>query len=91
MAPEHIDNPKLRAEYETAIQENRQKAQRYSEQNRLHKWLKRFPKTAEEYIVRAYCKPPFDAGELKEFLETYIADEETKVRILDAVTKNAEK
>jgi hypothetical protein len=91
MAPEHIDDPKLRAEYDAAIEENRRKAQRYSEQYSLRQWLKRFPKTAEEYIIRAYSKPPFDVGELKGFLETYLDDEETRARILDAVTKNAEK
>jgi hypothetical protein len=90
VAPHAIKDPRLRAEYEEAIERNRQKAQRYSEQNRLHKWLKRFPKTAEEYIIRAYSKPPFDVGELKEFLQTYITDEETKATILHAVTKNTE-
>ena len=60
VAPDSIKDPRLRAEYEAAIEENRRKSQRYSEQYSLRKWLKRFPKTAEEYIVRAYCKPPFD-------------------------------
>jgi len=91
MASKHIKDPKLRAEYEAAIEENRQKSKRFSEQYGLRKWLKKFPLKAEEYIVRAYCKPPFDLAELKQFLGTYIADEKTRDRILDAVTKNIDK
>jgi hypothetical protein len=54
----------------------------------LRDWLKRFPKRAEQYIIRAYSKPPFDVEELKQYLDNYIADTKTKARILDAVTKN---
>jgi hypothetical protein len=91
MAPEHIKNPKLRAEYEAAIEQNRQKAKKYAEQYTLRKWLRRFPHTAEEYIVRAYSKAPFDLAELKQSLEMYITDEKTRDRILGAVTKNVNK
>lgn len=91
VAPEAIKDPKLRAEYEAAIEKNRQKAERYNEQYSLRKWQKRFPKVAERYIVRAYSKPPFNLEEMKQYLEKYIADTKTKDRILDAVTKNMEK
>lgn len=91
VASEAIKDPKLRAEYETAIEKNRQKAERYGEQYRLRGWLKRFPKRAEEYIIQSYSKPPFDVEELKQYLDKYIADTKTKARILDAVTKNMEK
>jgi hypothetical protein len=85
IAPESINDPKLRAEYEAAIQRNREKIKRYTEQSRLHKWLKRFPKTAEEYIVDAYSKPPFNLKELHQYFKKYIIDEKTQVRILDVV------
>lgn len=88
VAPEAIKDPKLRDEYEAAIEKNKQKAERYGEQYRLRSWLKRFPKRAEQYIIRAYSKPPFDVEELKQYLDNYIADTKTKARILDAVTKN---
>jgi len=91
MAPQHIKDPKRRTEYEAAIEKNRQKAERYGEQYTLRKWLKRFPKRAEEYIIQAYSKPPFNLEELKQYLDKYIADTKTKARILDAVTKNMEK
>lgn len=91
IAPESIKDPKLRAEYEAALERNRQKGQRYSEQSRLRDWLKKFPIRAERYIVKAYSKPPFNLEELKQYLDNYIADEKTRARILDAVKKNMEK
>jgi Txe/YoeB family toxin of Txe-Axe toxin-antitoxin module len=90
VTPESINDPKLRAKYEAAIEENRLKAERYNEQYRLHDWSKRFPKRAEGYIARAYSKPPFNLEELKQYLAKYIVDENTKARILNAVTKNME-
>lgn len=91
IAPESIKDPKLRAEYEEAIDKNRQKGQRYSEQSRLHDWLKSYPRSAERYIVLAYSEPPFKLEELKQYLDNYIADEKTKARIVSAVKKNMEK
>jgi len=91
VVPEAIKDPKLRAEYEAAIEKNRQKAERYIRQNGLRKWLKRFPRNAEPYIIQAYSKPPFNLEELKQYLDNYIADEKTKDKILDAVKKNMEK
>ena len=91
VAPEGVKDPKLRAEYEAALERNQQKIKRYSEQNRLHKWLKRLPRHAEPYIIRAYSKPPFNNEELKRYLDKYIADKETRDRILAAVIRNMEK
>lgn len=86
--PRYIRDPKLRAEYEAAIEKNRQKAQKNSEQRRLRDWLKWFRPKVEKYIVRAYSKPPFNSEELKQYLKDYIADEKTKARIVNTVTKN---
>jgi hypothetical protein len=88
IAPESIKDPKLRAEYEAALQKNREQIERYTKQYRLHDWLKGFPKKAEGYIVQAYSKPPFNLEQLKQYLEKYLTDTKTKTRILDAVTKN---
>ena len=89
-SPEHIKDPKLRADYEAAIEKNRRKAERYLEQSRLRDWLKRYPKRAEEYIILAYSDQPFNLQELKQYLDKYIADEKTRNRILDTVKKNIE-
>lgn len=91
IAPEGIKDPKLRAEYEAALQKNREDIERHTKQYRLHDWLKSYPKSAERYIVLAYSEPPFNLEELKQYLGKYAVDAKTRARILDAVTKNMEK
>jgi hypothetical protein len=88
VAPEAIKDPKVRAEYEAAVAKNRQKAERYLKQHRLRQMKTRFSKPAEKYIITAYCRPPFNLEELKEYLKTYIAEEDVRARILDAVRQN---
>lgn len=85
-----IKDPVLRQKYIAAIAANRQKIEKYSEQNKLRKWLKRYPKTAEEYIVQAYSKAPYNNEELAKYLDDYKLDEKTKARIIDSVEKNIE-
>ena len=86
-----IEDPNLRAAYEAALEANQKKNERYIEQNRLHKWLKRFPRHAEPYLIQAYSKPPFNNKELKQYLDKYVADKETRDSILAAVIRNMEK
>ncbi len=83
--PSAIKDAKLRAQYEAAIQENRQKLERYREQYELRKWLKRFPKRAESYIVDANSRLPYETAELQRLLNEYEIDSQSKARILDAV------
>jgi hypothetical protein len=90
MSPTDINDPALRAKYETSIEKNRQKAERYGEQYGLRSWLKRFPPRAEEYIIAAYSRPPFNIAELRQYLEKYAIDKKAQARILDAVAKNME-
>jgi hypothetical protein len=91
IAPEDIKDPGLRAKYKAALEKNQKKIERYTQQSRLRKWLKRYPKTTEKYIVRAYSKDPYDTDELKRFLQKYKIQEQAKLRILEAVTRNIEK
>jgi len=91
MAPESVRDAKLRAEYEAALEKNRQQIQRHTEQYKLQDWLKRYPKRAERYIILAYSEPPFHLEELKRYLDRYIPDEKTKARIVHAVETNIEK
>ncbi len=89
MAAESVKDPLLRAKYEAALQTNRQKIERQTEQSRLHGWLKKFPNRAERYIIRAYSIAPFNLKELEQYLDKYMADSKTtKTRILIAVRKN---
>ncbi len=90
IAPEDVKDPKLRAEYEAAIEKNRQKAQEYNEQYRLRSWLKEFPPRAEQYIIQAYSKSPYNIEELTGLLNQYMRDEQTRSRIFDGVRRNTE-
>jgi hypothetical protein len=88
IAPESVGDPRLRAEYEEALQKNSEIIQRHSQQRRLHRWLKWYPKMIEEDIILLYSEPPFNLEELRQYLGKYAVDEKTRARILDAVTKN---
>ncbi len=87
VAPEAIKDATLRAEYEAAIRNNRQKAEEYKEQYELHKWQKRFLKRAESEIIQAHSFPPFDIGNLRKMLDDHLNDQEAKLRIVEAVNK----
>ena len=91
MAPEAVKNPKVRARYVAALKANAEKARKYSEQIKLRRWQKLYMKLAEEYIVAAYSRPPYNNKELEKYLEDYKMDEKTKARIIGAVNKNIEK
>ena len=86
-APESIQDPKLRSEYELAIAQNSAKARRYNDQY----WLKRtspwFYKDSERYLINAYSTPPADFAQLEQLLSQYAMDEGTRSRILDEVRK----
>jgi len=90
MAPQAIRDPKKRAEYEQAIKRNDEKSRKYDEQYTVRKWSKRFPPRAEEYIVQAFSKPPYNLEELGILLKEYVRDAQARTRILDAVKKNTQ-
>jgi hypothetical protein len=85
MSPEYIEAPELRAEYEAAIERNRQKGENYRKQRKLCDLDEMFSSSAEQYIISAYSKPPFDLDELNHYLDSYLADRDRKERILEAV------
>jgi hypothetical protein len=87
VAPESIADVKLRAEYEAAIEKNRQITERWSRQMRLHRRVKWYLPREEKYIVRAYSEPPYDIKELAALLNQYMRDERARVRMLNAVTE----
>jgi len=89
--PEAIQDPALRAEYEAALEKNQQKIERYSEQNELRKWLKRYKKTAGEYIILAYSTEPYNNEELIQYFNDYKLDEKIKNWIIQKVQTNIQK
>ena len=89
-APDGVKDAELRAEYEAAIQRNRQKIDRHTEQVQLHRSLETYPKRAEEYILQAYSEPPLNVEELRQLLDVYLTNNETKAQVVNAVEKNIE-
>jgi len=90
-APEYIEDPELRAQYEAAVEEHRRRWKTYSMQNKIHKWARRFPQHQEDAIITAYSRPPHDMAEMERQLKKCVADEQTRAAILNAVTNNIEK
>jgi hypothetical protein len=85
MSPKSIKDPKLRAQYERNIKEHSAKIQRNSEQRQARELAESFFPTAEKYIIEAYSHSPVNMSELDTRLKDYIADEEMRTRILEAV------
>jgi hypothetical protein len=88
IAPEVIKDPKLRAEYEASITANNEKARRFNQQYNLRLIGEYLPKEAEQYLTRAYSKPPYNLEELKGDLDEYLTDKTLKARIVNEVKKN---
>ncbi len=91
IAPESVKDPKVRAEYATALEKNRQQIENHVKQHQLRYWLKDYPKRNELYIVHAYSTPPYNNEELQKYLNRFIKDKETRDRIITTVKTNIEK
>ncbi|MEP6901790.1 MAG: hypothetical protein ABJA66_08575 [Actinomycetota bacterium] len=76
--PAKIDDPKLRAEYEKAIAENRAKAENYRLQTQLRRLNESIPPKAEEFIRNSYSSAASDQEELKTAIEKIITKPERK-------------
>ena len=91
ISPDGVRDPNLRAKYEAALQENQKKIERYNNQYRLHKWLKKYPDRAEKYIVQLYSAEPYDTKELNQLLRKYKIDRDIQTRIINTVNANIKK
>jgi hypothetical protein len=87
--PSAIKDPHLRAEYETAIAENRRKSQKLNQQLPLLLHGPSFRRAAEQWLIGAYSQPPIRKTELKRYLDIYLRDDTTRQRILSEVDKNS--
>ena len=83
--PSAIKDPKLRAQYEAAIAENKKKAQRVNKQLPLIAHGPAFKAHAEHVLIQLYSQPPTRNAELKRLLEAYVQDANARQRILDGV------
>lgn len=87
MSPKHIKDPKLRAQYEAAIETNRRKVERYNQQYEARQLKKFFIPHAHRYIIQAYIHPPAAKAELEVFLKKYVKEAAVRAKILNAVEK----
>ena len=87
VAPEAIKDPKMREQYQAAIDANAKKAREYDRQYMLRHLGESFSPKAERYLVRTYAKPPFKLEELRTYLNEYLTDGSSKERIINEVKK----
>lgn len=86
VSPTSIADLKLRADYEAAIEANRQKIAAFNKQWILHNLEKDFSKYAESFVIEAYSTAPFAWAELKQYADAYISDRDVSNRILTGVS-----
>jgi len=91
MSPELIKDPVLRAEYEKAIERNREKIKIRNEQIKLRNIKKMYFRIVEKYLVSTYSIPPYDNEEFGKYLNKFTTDEKTRARIVDALTQKINK
>ncbi len=87
MPPEMIKDPVLRAEYERAIEKNREKIKIRNEQIKLRNVKKMYFRIVKKYLVSTYSIPPYDNTELNKLLKTGIVNDKTRKEFLKTIRK----
>lgn len=87
VAPSAIKDPKLRKQYEDAIEVNTRNANEHEKKRDLTDFEKFFTTAAKRQLVEAYCKPPFRTADLEKVLEGSGVDTDFRVAVLAEVTK----
>ncbi|MCH7559164.1 MAG: hypothetical protein IIB56_17165 [Planctomycetes bacterium] len=85
MPPELIKDSVLRAEYEKAIERNREKIKIRNEQLKLRNIKKRYFRIVEKYLVSTYSILPYNNAELQNMLDSGVKDKKTKEQFLKAI------
>lgn len=83
--PKAIADPKLRAQYEAAIEANRQTSAKAILQIRARQLMKYWIPSAKRFLIRTYTEAPDRMDELQTLLEQYVTDADSRTEILDAV------
>jgi hypothetical protein len=76
VAPESIDDPDLRVEYELSIEKNYHAAAYYREQFQLRQAEARMRVGVQRYLHSAYTRPRFYVDELEKLLATHLTHED---------------
>lgn len=86
VAPEAIDDPQLRAQYEKNIEQHRLHIAIYNEQHEARQLQRTFIPRAEQYLIALYTHLPDDRVALGKLLATHGIDADTQARMLQAVS-----
>lgn len=82
MSPENIEDPNLRAEYESAIKVFAEKARYYSFQTFLRREKKSTVQRLENYyLIQMYSEPILDENELQKDIDNNVSDDNIRKRI----------
>ncbi len=60
---------------------------KYFTQHILRNLDRDFSNYAQSYVVEAYSTPPYNWGELKYYLDTYVSDKDVANRLLNEVAE----
>lgn len=85
IAPESIQDPKARTEYEAAIADHQRRIAAHGAQRKLRDVKHEILPHLLDYLCAAYALPPDADAELEALLKEYIDDPELRAQILDAV------
>jgi len=85
--PQAIRDPKVRKQYEEALEEHRKKQEAYARQVELHDLAKRYLQKAEQYVIATYSSPPFNQPELQQYLADHGISQDARARILKEVDR----
>lgn len=84
IAPEAIEDPALRAEYEAALRANSERARKAIDHRRLADTTERVMKGVSEFVSYAFCRTDADVAELEQLVSEYVTVEAHKRALLAA-------
>lgn len=82
VAPDKIDDPKQREEYEKAVKTNREKQEKYLIQSQLYELNEPLTKRAEAFIQNNFAKNDEDRKTVQQAVERQIKNEQRKASFL---------
>lgn len=87
IAPEAIEDPYLRAQYETELHANRELGRRNEEQREIEKLRKAVLYRIAQFVEFAYCPTEEDRAELNALLDECLTDESSKFALRSALSE----
>ena len=89
MDPADIKNPEARAAYEKALADNDKAADERSEQMAIAQILEDTVPEAEQYLIKAYSRNPFNDAELAEYMALGGFDAKSTSKVIDEEHRQA--